>query len=328
MRTVVTQGNGFARHGDMHAPIEPRRYFLACEGKKTEHSYFRDLCRCGDKIGIRERSIVLLKRDYWVEDVSDPCQNLRMILSEFCSVMERKQTVDVLVSHVSNTLVDKGVLTKRKGDRACVKIVPRILAGLEQGGFQGSYFVIDDGECPLEEGETCVPFSSFQSTFCSVFKNILEDLPVEGLPPLLRSALAEERVEFQQGYDVLCMIFDRDAYASFTDERYEKFLSVCDKNHILPCITNPCFEFWILLHFDGCRDLDLQRLKSDRQYVYSCLHEVHPGYSKQSVNIENLVDKVSVAIANEKLFCEDVVRLKDTVGSNVGCLITRLISNY
>ena len=37
-----------------------------------------------------------------------------------------------------------------------------------------------------------------------------------------------------------------------------------------------------------------------------------------------MIKHIDKAIENEKKFCEDVVMLKDKVGSNLGCLIEEL----
>ncbi|MCI8298755.1 MAG: RloB domain-containing protein [Lachnospiraceae bacterium] len=93
-------------------------------------------------------------------------------------------------------------------------------------------------------------------------------------------------------------------------------------------VTNPCFEFWLLLHFDGVFDLDEDKLlenpkiTSKRRYVEHELRRFLPGYKKSSYRAEKLVKDIDLAINNEKEFCEDVVELENSVGSNIGKLIT------
>lgn len=49
-----------------------------------------------------------------------------------------------------------------------------------------------------------------------------------------------------------------------------------------------------------------------------------PGYSKVKYSADEIALKVDIAIENEEKFCEDIGKLKDKVGSNVGFLIKTL----
>ena len=92
-------------------------------------------------------------------------------------------------------------------------------------------------------------------------------------------------------------------------------------------ITNPCFEFWLLLHFDEVFDLDQDKLlenpkiTANRRYVEQELRRIWPGYKKSSYRAEELVKNIDNAINNEKKFCENVEELENSVGSNIGKLI-------
>lgn len=96
------------------------------------------------------------------------------------------------------------------------------------------------------------------------------------------------------------------------------------------CVTNPCFEFWLLLHFDEVFELDKEKLLENpkatakRRYAENELRRICPHYNKSSYQAETLVKDIDKAIENEKKFCEDVESLKDSVGSNIGVLITQM----
>ncbi|MGL5355333.1 MAG: RloB family protein [Cetobacterium sp.] len=49
--------------------------------------------------------------------------------------------------------------------------------------------------------------------------------------------------------DELCMVIDRDPN-NFFESQFDKIVQECKKNKYFLAITNPCFEFWLLLHFD------------------------------------------------------------------------------
>ena len=95
-------------------------------------------------------------------------------------------------------------------------------------------------------------------------------------------------------------------------------------------LTNSCVEFWLLLHFDKVFELEQNKLLENpkvtakRRYVEQELRKILPGYGKGSYRAMEVIKHIDKAIENEKKFCEDVVMLKDKVGSNLGCLIEEL----
>ena len=95
-------------------------------------------------------------------------------------------------------------------------------------------------------------------------------------------------------------------------------------------VTNPCFEFWLLLHFDEVFNLDKDKLLENpkitakRRYVEHELRSLWPGYKKNSYRAERLMKNIDNAINNEKKFCEDIVGLENSIGSNIGKLISEM----
>lgn len=136
-------------------------------------------------------------------------------------------------------------------------------------------------------------------------------------------------ITFSPGYDKICFIVDRDR-ESFTEPQYDSVLKTCKERSFSFYLSNPCFEFWLLLHFDNVDKLDNAKLLDNpfvtrkRRYTECELKKRISGYSKTRYNAVDLVKRVDVAIANEKNFCEDIERLKNEAGSNVGTLINEL----
>ena len=67
-----------------------------------------------------------------------------------------------------------------------------------------------------------------------------------------------------------------------------------------------------------------QFLTAKRRYVEQELRRICPGYQKTSYKAEELVMDIDRAVDNEKKFCEDVVNLEKSIGSNVGKLIMEM----
>ena len=103
-------------------------------------------------------------------------------------------------------------------------------------------------------------------------------------------------------------------------------------------MSNPCFEFWLLLHFDEVMDLDKDKLLANekvttgRRYAEYELrrifeqHQVLPRYTKSRYNTAELLSRIDKAIQNETKFCEDEDKIENEVGSCVGLLIKELKS--
>lgn len=70
------------------------------------------------------------------------------------------------------------------------------------------------------------------------------------------------------------------------------------------------------------REIDNPKVTAKRRYAENELRRIYPRYNKSSYQAEALVKGIDKAIENEKKFCEDAEGLKETVGSNIGVLIT------
>ncbi len=121
----------------------------------------------------------------------------------------------------------------------------------------------------------------------------------------------------------ICFVVDRDK-ESFTEQQYDYVVERCQEKEFGLYITNPCFEFWLLLHFPDAIELDKERLRENpavsakRRYAESELRRRIPGYRKSKYDALSLVRKIDTALLNQKYFCQDISGLKTKVGSNIG----------
>ena len=122
---------------------------------------------------------------------------------------------------------------------------------------------------------------------------------------------------------------DRDK-DSFTPVQYDYVVEQCENRNYGIYITNPCFEFWLLMHFDDVKELDQElllenpKVSAERRYCEQELRKRIPKYSKSKYDAIGLVRNVEKAIRNESLYCENEKELKNTIGSNVGMLIREM----
>jgi len=74
-----------------------------------------------------------------------------------------------------------------------------------------------------------------------------------GSAPISVVACAEQKADEDGGYDFIFCVFDRDAHESFSRAR-EKINALAGRRKkplpIQEIISIPCFEVWVLLHFE------------------------------------------------------------------------------
>jgi hypothetical protein len=120
----------------------------------------------------------------------------------------------------------------------------------------------------------------------------------KGSAPISVVECAEERAAEQGGYDTIFCVFDRDGHQSFDRARAKiRGLASRSRNrlNIREAISVPCFELWVLLHFE----------RSDRPFqkcadVVGRIQREHlDGYAKANDEIaKQLLLRVETALAN------------------------------
>lgn len=159
-----------------------------------------------------------------------------------------------------------------------------------------------------------------------IFIELEEKYKIDNIVQYIPEIIKFGDLSYEEGFDEICLIVDRDK-ESFIESQYEYVKQKCEEQGFRFCVTNPCFEFWLLLHSDKVFDLDQEKLSenpkvtSKRRYAEYELHKIYPSYKKSNYKAEEFVENIDIAIKNEKEFCEDVEGLKDSIGSNIGLLI-------
>lgn len=141
---------------------------------------------------------------------------------------------------------------------------------------------------------------------------------------------------FDPDFDQVCIIIDRDK-GSFKPYQYDKILEICKHKNYKIYISNPCFEFWLLMHFRQVFDIDFVKLKENPKIEFSSdngiekfnyteikLREILPDFNKSNVCFDVLKSNIPSAVLNSKKFELNLNKLKNNIGSNVGELIEEL----
>ena len=291
-----------------------KKYFLVFEGNRTEGIYFNAINELKDKIGINPLiEIISIERTYTEEGWSHPKKILEQLLKDL------KEIENGELSY--KTLIDKIMWIIIEDEKFSSKILKEI----------SPEEIIEDIKNEIESLDNIV--ENIEED-CEFFLNMIIKkffLTIEEIPNILETVLKNienEQITYSEDIDKMCLIVDRDK-KSFKEEQYNYVKEECKKKNFKFFVTNPCFEFWLLLHFDEVHSinreelLENKRVNSKVRYVQSELKKYFP-YNKNRYNAELLIEKIDLAIENEKSFCEDIEELKDELGSNVGLLIQEL----
>lgn len=71
--------------------------------------------------------------------------------------------------------------------------------------------------------------------------------------------LKKYEITFDREIDFMCLVVDRDPN-SFKEWQFDEVLNTCNERGFKFLLSNPNFEFWLLLHFDEVLSLDKEKL--------------------------------------------------------------------
>lgn len=118
-----------------------------------------------------------------------------------------------------------------------------------------------------------------------------------GSAPVSVVEYAEQKAREEGGYDRIFCVFDRDEHGDFERARQRIQTLSSRKRHPLPVVETisiPCFELWILLHFERS-DAGFSRCAD----VTRKLREHVPSYGKADSSLmTQLMEKLSAALEN------------------------------
>lgn len=291
-----------------------RKFFLVFEGTSTELLYFNALKDKGERMNPLIELVPIL-RSYSEEGWSNP----KKILDRVIQTLEEDKTgcitYEALLNRIMNYFYEEKILTTSKVQASAVW---RIMREACEDELKKSL------SCMVQDLESDCNFITRYLNQKSEIVNIVTD--ISGI-------LKDNAITYAEGFDKICLIVDRDKESFLAlpeNNQYKYVLEKCQEKGFGFFVSNPCFEFWLLLHFDEVFELDREQLlenpkvTSKRRYTEYELRKLLPGYSKSNYNAEFLVLRVDNAIKNEKAFCEDIKLLQDEAGSNLGSLIMDL----
>jgi len=271
------------------------KVIIASEGRCSEPRYFAGLNK---SVLTENTQIINLLRDYSKKNNSHPNFIISMY-REFLINNDDKITIKEIKNRISNYNKDDGN-----------RINTKPIFDLIDSKYNDDYIItIKDIEKFLFEILKKEIYEDFIENFMLYFD--------------------AQNITYSPETDSVNIVIDRDK-ESFFDYQYDEVLKFCRNNNINMYVSNPCFEFWLLLHFDEIENLKNDEMfankksSNSKRYLEQQLYKICK-YKKSSLNFKVFEPNILKAIENEKNYCEDIEELKYKLGSNVGILVSKII---
>jgi hypothetical protein len=148
--------------------------------------------------------------------------------------------------------------------------------------------------------------------------------------------LLEEREKYWKEFGVesneLWMVVDRDLQ-NVNITQLEEIIEKCANKGYNLALSNPTFEFWLLLHITSVENYDPEKLlanskpsvKSKKRYLETLLSELTGGYNKNKLNFKKIESGITDAITRAKQLPVDNKILMNNLGTSVCILVEKLI---
>ena len=296
-----------------------KKYFLIYEGSDTEVIYFDAVRTMRESIGINPLiELIPIIRSFSEEGWSNPKKILDRVIENLRESKEQFISYESLLNRIMDYLYETKVITTSKV--LARNIWKTMLQTCDKKLKKSTEDRVDNVE-----------------TSCKILiEDLREEYEVVNIVEDISEIIKDSGLTYEEGFDQICLIVDRDKDSFIStpeNNQYKYVLDKCNKMGFQFCVTNPCFEFWLLLHFDEVFELDEEKLLNNfkvtakRRYAENELRKIWPGYNKSSYHSEKLVKNIDKAIENEKKFCEDIEQLENSVGSNIGRLVQKMRQN-
>ncbi len=289
-----------------------KRYFLVYEGKNTERLYFAAVAELRKELKLNPLiELVPVIRSYNEEGWSNPKKMIDRIIQNLEEGESGKVSYETLLNWIIDYFQDEKIIAK---DRVSAKYI----------------WIMMEDICNNELNVNLYAYTQDARSACEKIISVLgKKINMDNLIENVEQIITYSNLTYANGFDKICFIVDRDR-KSFSAEQYKYVNEQCKNRGFGLYLTNPCFEFWLLMHFRDVTELDEKQLlenplvTSKRRYTEQELRKRLPGYEKSKYNAIQLVKNLDLAIANEKKFCEEIEQLENEIGSNVGLLLCEM----
>ncbi len=148
--------------------------------------------------------------------------------------------------------------------------------------------------------------------------------------------LLEEREKYWKEFGVesneLWMVVDRDEQ-SVSKIQLEELIQKCHKKGYNMALSNPTFEFWLLLHITSIENYDPEKLlanpkltkRAKKRYLETLLAELTGGYNKNKLKFDNFEPGIADAVHRAKQLPVENEKLIYELGTSICLLVEKII---
>ena len=290
-----------------------RKCFFFCERQETEPIYFAKLKDMRNEIGISPLIDFIQIEKPRGEDWSNP----KKMVDALCLDLSKGITYNTLINAMTDCLYTSDYLNKHRDK---IKEFSDMLFSFMNDNLNVQETDIV-GDVQQATEKLYAFFNQQRPRICNIIMSHVTDF------------LDNYEITYDKEIDFLCLVVDRDP-ASFTEFQFDDVLETCRQNKFEFLISNPNFEFWLLLHFDDILALDRDKLlknekinpfsKSSIRFIPNELRQRLKNYKKNKYDADYLLKNINTALKNEKNYCETLPELKNELGSNIGIFIEKL----
>ncbi len=292
-----------------------KKYFLVYEGSDTEQIYFNAVNSARIEIGINPLiELIPIVRSHSEEGWSNPKKILDRLIKDIEESKTGLLSYETLLNRIMDYFYEEEVFGTVKPSKTIWDLLVFIC--------KNKLFKQMNDKVQNVETE-CTNIISLLSNELKT-ENIISDIT---------EVIKNGGITYGEDIDKICLIVDRDRKSFISapgNNQYAYVMNKCNEKKFGFYITNPCFEFWLLLHFEEVFNIDYSkmlinpRVTAKRNYAEDELKKLIPNYRKTRYDAVSLVNRIDKAIENENKFCEDIKELEYSLGSNVGKLIVEM----
>lgn len=289
---------------------EPRsKHFIIFEGTKSEQIYFDAFLKKHEII----TNVFFFLRDKEKEGWTNPQKILELLIS----VINGNEKISFTYDTIFDNFYD---------------YINQYVTTITKKTMKNIY--ISEVRRYKENHHNPIDIDKLNMIINGLIDNYLEKYKVDDIfqDENILKELIEEQSTFDKDIDKIYLVVDRDK-KSFTEKQYDYILKKTKENNVQFYIINPCFEFWLLLHFKDCKEYSNMQLienkyvTSDNTFVYAELKKCDSSYTKSKFNTELYMNRINIAIENSKKYVNDITLLKKFAGTNIHLLLEKLMSN-
>ena len=303
----------FAERSRILSDTEVRKkVYLVYEGEKTEALYFEAVDALKTELGLNPIiELIPILRSYNERGWSNPKKILERIIRNLDETKSGKYSYESFFNCFLEFYDERHKLPGGK---------------VQKQSIWNSLVFICTQECQKKLSDI---MEDLETEGIKILEQLAEKEKIINVAKHISEILQIQELTYAEGFDKICLIVDRDPQ-SFSEEQYDQVVQICKERQIDFYVTNPCFEFWLLLHFPDHKNLDPVKIKenskvsSRSRYLENELKKRCGSYQKYRYDAEDIVRRVDTAVINSTAYCVDINLLKNEIGSNLGTLIHEL----